>query len=124
MKETRLLAITVALCALAAFPAAAVVPGPAFPICTAPNDQLSPEVSGGTVVWNDDRKELTDYTGVYGHDLTSGEEFPIATDYSTNYYQASISGSKVVWSGFPRVGLRGKAIDQGSTPCRANRQNR
>jgi len=88
--------------------------GPDVPICAASEDQWNPDISGSTVVWTDERRELTDYMAVYGHELTTGEEFPIATDYQTNYYYASISGSKVVWHAWPYwTGIYGKDLDTG-----------
>jgi beta propeller repeat protein len=51
-------------------------------------------VSGDIVVWEDWRDGSSD---IYGYDLSTGQEFPIATGW-THQHAPSIAGDLVVWS--------------------------
>ena len=72
-------------------------------ICTHPAEQYAPKISGNIVIWADTRDVPTGYSGIYsiyGFNLTTQEEFPIAIlgDY---WYSdiASIDANTVVYSG-------------------------
>lgn len=75
-----------------------------FPICTAPHDQLYPDISGNIVVWQDERRRILPFKPpwpppeIYGYDLTTGQEFLIATDPDWPLWTPAISGDIVVWS--------------------------
>jgi len=55
------------------------------PVCTEPHNQAVARISGGLVAWNDlrnwDGQTNTNVSGidVYGYDLATGQQFPVAT---------------------------------------------
>jgi beta propeller repeat protein len=68
--------------------------GPSFAIATGPNNQVSPDVDGNTVVWVEtiaggDQIFAWDIAGQVGHQLTNS---------TSNKVLPRISGSRVVWS--------------------------
>ena len=67
--------------------------GSEFAICTDPNDQSYPDISGNIVVWTDDRSGNED---IYGYDLSTQTEFSICTDPNDQSHPA-VSGNIVVW---------------------------
>jgi beta propeller repeat protein len=66
-----------------------------FPVGSVAGQQVSPNVSGDIVVWQDGR---TDSGGdIYGYDLTTGTEFVIASGASYDQVSPAVSGDIVVW---------------------------
>jgi len=79
-----------------------------FPICTAPERQWDPSVSGSLVVWTDERNDIGD---VYGADISDPNhvrEFEVAVERGWQL-QADVDGSTIVyadgddWSGNIRM---------------------
>lgn len=63
------------------------------PICTNPDTQMNPKISGNKVVWQDYRNDNTD---IYLYDLETGVERPICTNLSGQYIP-EILGNMIVW---------------------------
>ena len=65
-----------------------------FPICTAEGSQANPRISGNHVVWEDKRGTTDD---IYGYNLITGEEFPIAAG-AVHERHVAIDNDIVVWT--------------------------
>ena len=72
-----------------------------FPICTADEWQMYPDICGNIVVWADARNTRTLGSGfdIYGYDLATGTEFPICTEPGSQGVLGgpAIYGDNVVW---------------------------
>lgn len=74
-----------------------------FPVCTAPFDQIAPDISGNIIVWEDARRFNPFVLNplvcdVYAFDLTTGKEFLIAAaPDGVGQAAPAISGDTVVW---------------------------
>jgi TolB protein len=81
-----------------------------FPVCFNPATQWQPAISGNIVVWEDLRNEenvIGEDIGngdIYGYDLSTGEEFTVASESWDEGYIA-ISGNTIVWLSEPEEGI-------------------
>jgi beta propeller repeat protein len=64
------------------------------PICTNPESQSNPAVSGDIIVWTDYRNGMAD---IFMYDLSTDTETPICTTPSRQW-GASVSGHTIVWT--------------------------
>jgi beta propeller repeat protein len=81
-----------------------------FPLCLHVARQWQPAISGNIVVWTDDRNEenaeatsTTRNEDVYGHDLSTGEEFMVAGE-PCREREVAVSESAIVWLAEPAQG--------------------
>jgi len=76
-----------------------------------PVDRLNPDISGDIVVWEDSRNTCGVCPhDIYGFDLASGKEFPVAVG-EADYINPSISGSRVIWLAYDSQTMAIKSID-------------
>jgi beta propeller repeat protein len=67
-----------------------------FPICTAPERQYDPSISGGRVVWTDERNDAGDIYGADVSDPNNVREFPVYVGPGWQS-QADIDGPTIVF---------------------------
>jgi beta propeller repeat protein len=67
-----------------------------FPICTAPERQYDPAISGHTVVWTDQRKDIGDIYGADISDPNNVREFAIDVDLGEQL-RADVDGPLIVY---------------------------
>ncbi|MHB9004130.1 MAG: cell wall-binding repeat-containing protein [Coriobacteriia bacterium] len=72
--------------------------GENFPICTAPGEQSNPSISGGRVVYSDDRYDLnSSECNIYMYDIATGEESVICSE-TGGQGNPYIYGDVIVWT--------------------------
>ncbi len=88
--------ITAAIALCIAVPAFADLPQYDAPLIATSGDQVDPTTCGRWVVWTDRRDAGANANDVYGYDLLTGREFPIATGPTHQRYH-DVDSNTVVW---------------------------
>ena len=70
------------------------------PVCTNPSDQISPDIYGNNIVWEDYRDEATNAADIWRHDLSLSQEFPLV-QAPGNQWLPAIWGLNVVFQNDP-----------------------